>query len=158
MILPIITLPNPILRQRARELNPDEIKTSAIQKLIFDMKETVGPAGGIGLAAPQVGLSVRLIVIALENKLIALINPEITNFSWRKETAEEGCLSVPQKFGSVKRAKSIKIRALNENGEIIKFKAKDLFARVIQHEIDHLNGILFIDRAKKVSEEGASKI
>jgi peptide deformylase len=158
MILPIVTLPNPILRQRARELNPDEIKTSVIQKLIFDMKETVGPAGGIGLAAPQVGLSVRLIVIALENKLIALINPEITNFSWRKETAEEGCLSVPQKFGSVKRAKSIKIRALDENGEVIKFKAKDLFARVFQHEIDHLNGILFIDRAKRVFEDKAPKI
>lgn len=158
MILPIITLPNPILRQRARELSPDEIKTSAIQKLIFDMKETVGPAGGIGLAAPQVGHSLRLIVIALQNRLMALINPEITNFSWRKETAEEGCLSVPQKFGAVKRARAIKVRALNENGEIIKFKAKDLFARVIQHEVDHLNGILFIDRAKKVFEDRAPKI
>jgi len=158
MILPIVTLPNPILRQRARELNLNEIKTSTIQKLIFDMKETVGPAGGIGLAAPQVGLSVRLIVISLENKVMALINPEIINFSWRKETAEEGCLSVPQKFGSVKRAKSIKIRALDENGEVIKFKAKDLFARVIQHEIDHLNGILFIDRAKRVFEDKAPKI
>ncbi len=158
MILPIITLPNKILRQRAREINPDEIKSSAIQKLIFDMKETVRPAGGIGLAAPQVGLSVRLIVIALEEKTMVFINPEIINFSWRKEPAEEGCLSVPQKFGSVKRARAIKVRALSENGEVIKFKAKDLFARVIQHEVDHLNGVLFIDRAKKVMEENAPKI
>lgn len=158
MILPIITLPNQILRQRAREINSDEVKSSAILKLIFDMKETVRPAGGIGLAAPQVGLSVRIIVIALDNKLTALINPEITNFSWRKEAAEEGCLSVPGKWGFVKRSKTIKVTALSENGEIIKFKAKDLFARVIGHEIDHLNGVLFIDRAKKVMEETAPKI
>ena len=158
MILPIITLPNPILRERAREITPEEIKTSDIQKLISDIKETVLPAGGIGLAAPQVGFSVRLIVIALGNKLMALINPEIINFSWRKEVLEEGCLSVPQKFGPVKRAKIIKVKALDENGKIIKFKAKDLFARVIQHEVDHLNGILFIDRAKKVIEDNAPKI
>lgn len=158
MILPIITLPNPILRERAREITPEEIKTSDIQKLISDMKETVLPAGGIGLAAPQVGFSVRLILIALGNKLMALINPEIINFSWRKEVLEEGCLSVPQKFGPVKRAKIIKVKALDENGKIIKFKAKDLFARVIQHEVDHLNGILFIDRAKKVIEDNAPKI
>ncbi len=158
MILPIITLPNPILRERAREITPDEIKTSVIQKLISDMKETILPAGGIGLAAPQVNFSLRLIVIAINNEIMAFINPEILNFSWRKETVEEGCLSVPQKFGPVKRARVIKAQALNENGEVIKFKAKDLFARVIQHEVDHLNGVLFIDRAKKVIEDNAPKI
>jgi peptide deformylase len=153
MILPIITIPNPILRQRAKELTPEEIKNQDIRKLITDMRETVEPAGGVGLAAPQVGFSVRLIVIAIQNKITVLINPEIINFSWRKEVAEEGCLSVPGKWGSVKRAKIIKVKALSENGEVVKFKARDLFARVMQHEIDHLNGMLFTDRAKKIAEE-----
>lgn len=157
MILPIITEPNPILRQRAREIRPEEIKSSAIHKLISDMKETVHPAGGIGLAAPQVGLSLRLVVIAPGNKLLALINPEITKFSWRKETEEEGCLSVPGKFGLVKRSKVIEVKALDENGKVIKFRAKELFARVIQHEIDHLNGVLFIDKAKKIYTDNSPR-
>ncbi|MBU1146394.1 peptide deformylase [Patescibacteria group bacterium] len=158
MILPIITILNPILRQRAKELSLEEIKTPAIQKLIVDMKETVIPAGGVGLAAPQVGVSIRLVIIAIQDKKIALINPEIINFSWRKEIAEEGCLSVPGKWGAVKRSKTVSVKAQNENGEVIKFKARDLFARVIQHEIDHLNGVLFIDRSKRVIEEEAQKI
>ena len=153
MILPIITTPNPILRQRAKEATQEEIKSETFQKLIADMKETVLPAGGIGLAAPQVGSPVRLVIIAVQDKRMTLINPEIINFSWRKEIAEEGCLSVPGKWGSVKRSKIIKVKALDENGKIIKFKAKDLFARVIQHEVDHLDGMLFIDRTKKVIEE-----
>jgi len=153
MILPITTVPNPILRQRAREINPEEIKSETVQKLIADMKETMRPAGGIGLAAPQVGISVRLVVILNQENVLALINPEIINFSWRKEAAEEGCLSVPGKWGLIKRSKIIKVKALDENGKAVKFKAKDLFARVIQHEIDHLNGVLFIDRTKKVIEE-----
>ncbi|MFZ5364235.1 MAG: peptide deformylase [Patescibacteria group bacterium] len=153
MILPIITIPNPILRQRAQEITQEDIKSETIQKLITDMKETVSPAGGIGLAAPQVGFSVRIVIIAVQNKKLTLINPEIINFSWRKEAAEEGCLSVPGKWGPVKRSKIIKVKALDESGKVIKFKAKDLPARVIQHEIDHLNGVLFVDRAKKIIEE-----
>lgn len=158
MILPIFTIPNPVLRQRAGEVEPPEIKSSVVQKLIFDMKETVSPVGGIGLAAPQVGFSLRIVVIALEDKMAVLINPEIIKFSWRKETAGEGCLSVPQKFGQVKRSKVIKVVAFDEKGVVVKFRAKDLFARVIQHEVDHLNGILFIDRAKKIVADNISKI
>jgi peptide deformylase len=154
-MLPIITEPNPILRQKAQEIEPDKIKSPEIQRLISDMKETVGPAGGIGLATPQIGLSVRLIVINLENKLLALINPKIIKFSWRKKVGEEGCLSVPGKFGYVKRSKVVKVMSFNESGEKIEFKAKDLFARVVQHEIDHLNGVLFIDKAKKISTENS---
>lgn len=153
MILSIITTPNTILRQRAKEINLEEIKSATVQKLIADMKETVKPAGGIGLAAPQVGISTRLIAVVVQEKVKILINPEIINFSWRKESAEEGCLSVPGKWGSVKRSKIIKVKAFDENGKSVKFKAKDLFARIIQHEVDHLNGVLFIDRAKKVIEE-----
>ena len=158
MILKIITNPSPILRGRAEEIRADEIKSPAIQKLIFGMKETVIPAGGIGLAAPQVGLSLRLIVIALNDKLMAFINPKITKFSWRKEVDEEGCLSVPGKFGPVKRSKVIKVEAFDEHGKLIKFKAGGLFARVIQHEVDHLDGILFIDKAKKVITDSAPRI
>lgn len=158
MILPIITIPNPILREKARKIGPEEIKSSTIKKLIFDMKETVVPAGGVGLAAPQVGFSVRLIVIAIENKITALINPEIIKFSWRTEVDEEGCLSVPGKFGSVRRAKSIIVEALDENGTPLKFRAEKFFARVIQHEVDHLDGILFTDKAKKIIKESASRI
>ncbi len=153
MILSIIADPNPVLRQKAQEINLAKIKSEEIRRLISDMKETVGPVGGIGLAAPQIGLSVRIIVINLEDKKMALINPVITRFSWRKEISEEGCLSVPGKFGLVKRSKVIKIKAFNEDGKEIKFKAKGLFARVIQHEIDHLDGILFIDRTKKIFHE-----
>lgn len=153
MILSIITTPNTILRQRAKEINLEEIKSATVQKLIADMKETVKPAGGIGLAAPQVGISTRLIAVVVQEKVKILINPEIINFSWRKESAEEGCLSVPGKWGPVKRSKLIKVKAFDENGKAVKFKAKDLFARIIQHEVDHLNGVLFIDRAKKVIEE-----
>jgi len=149
MILPIITEPNPILRQKAQEIEPNKITSPEIQRLIFDMEETVGPVGGIGLAAPQIGLSVRLIIINLENKLIPLINPKIIKFSWRKEVGEEGCLSLPGKFGYVKRAKVIKVIAFDKNGKRIEFKAKNLFARVIQHEIDHLDGVLFIDKSEK---------
>jgi peptide deformylase len=158
MILKVITNPNSILRQRAKEIRVEEIKSPAIQKLIFDMKETVIPAGGIGLAAPQVGLSLRLIIIALEDKVAALINPKITKFSWRKEYGEEGCLSVPGKFGPVKRSKIVRVEASDERGKLLKFKAKDLFARVIQHEIDHLEGVLFIDKAKRVITDNAPRI
>jgi peptide deformylase len=158
MILNIVTDPSPILRRRAEEIRADEIGSPAIQKLIFDMKETVIPAGGIGLAAPQVGLSLRLIVIALDNKLTAFINPKITKFSWRKEVDEEGCLSVPGKFGPVKRSKVIKVETFDEQGKLLKFKAGGLFARVIQHEVDHLDGILFIDKAKKVITDSAPRI
>jgi peptide deformylase len=150
MILPIITHPNSILRQKAKEVEMEKIKGYDIKKLVFDMKETVETDKGIGLAAPQVGHSLRIIVIFLENKKIALINPQITHFSWLKKNGEEGCLSIPGTFGFVKRSKSIRVKALDENGEEIKFKAKNLLARVIQHEVDHLDGVLFIDKAEKI--------
>lgn len=158
MILPIITHPNSILRQKAEEIELEKIKSYDIKKLVFNMKETVEAGKGIGLAAPQVGHSLRVIVIFLENKKMALINPKITHFSWIKKSGEEGCLSMPGTFGFVKRSKLIKIKALDENGEEIKFKAKNILARVIQHEVDHLDGILFIDKAEKIFKNNAPKI
>jgi peptide deformylase len=150
MILPILTYPNTILRQKAQEINLTEIGTLTLQELIKNMQQTVKAAGGIGLAAPQIGQSKRMIIINLENNNLVLINPKITRFSLRKELGEEGCLSLPGKFVLVKRAKVIKVTAFDENGKELKFKAKDLLARVIQHEIDHLNGVLIIDKAEKI--------
>jgi len=150
MILPILTHPNPILQKKAEEVELEKIKNYEIKKLIFDMKETVEAKNGIGLAAPQVGQLLRVIVIFLENKKIVLINPKIVHFSWRKKIAEEGCLSIPGTFGLVKRSKGIKVHAYDENGKKMKFKAKNLFARVIQHEVDHLDGVLFIDKSEKI--------
>lgn len=150
-ILPILTEPNPILRKRAEEVASDLI--SSVQDLITDMIETMKEVKGVGLAAPQVGKSLRIIVVNTDDEPTVLINPVITRFSWRKFIDEEGCLSVPGKFGLVKRAKSIKVEALDENGEPTKFKAKDLFARVIQHETDHLDGKLFIDKMIKYTND-----
>ncbi|OGF21569.1 peptide deformylase [Candidatus Falkowbacteria bacterium RIFOXYB2_FULL_38_15] len=146
MPLTIITEPNPILHKKAKEIKKEELKSPEIKELILGMKEMVETAGGVGLAAPQVAKSLRLIVIFLDNKKLILINPEITKYSWRKDCAEEGCLSVPGNFGKVKRSKIIKVKALDEEGKNIEFTANNFFARVIQHEVDHLDGILFIDK------------
>jgi len=109
------------------------------------MKETMIKNQGIGLAAPQVGRLIRLIVVQIEKGAVAFINPEIVKRSKETEIMEEGCLSFPGFSLKIKRAKEIKVEALNEKGEKIRFKIKGLSARVFQHEIDHLDGILFID-------------
>lgn len=150
-ILPILTESNPILRKRAEEVASDLIPD--IKQLIADMIETMKNAKGIGIAAPQVGKSLRIIIVNTDDEPTVLVNPAITRFSWRKFIDEEGCLSVPGKFGLVKRAKSIKVEALDENGESFEFKTKDLLARVIQHEIDHLDGVLFIDKVIKYTND-----
>jgi peptide deformylase len=105
---------------------------------------------GVGLAAPQIGKSIQLIVIYFKESTLVIINPKIIKKSFSKVWGEEGCLSVPDKFGEVKRHKKITIIYTNENGQKQQLAAKDMLARVIQHEIDHLNGILFIDKARKI--------
>ncbi len=138
--------PDPILRKKTKKIA--EI-TPEIKRLILDMAKTMKQAQGIGLAAPQVGSNLNLCLINTEKGPLALINPQITWKSIRKEVEEEGCLSVPGTFGLVKRHKIIYIKALTQDGKSIKFRAEGLFARVIQHEIDHLNGILIIDKFVK---------
>ncbi len=101
---------------------------------------------GIGLAAPQAGQSLRIIVIEYSEGALALINPKITRKSFKKDIMEEGCLSLPDIRKDVKRSIKITIKALNLKGEPVKLKAEGLLARIIQHEIDHLNGILIIDK------------
>ena len=146
MKLPILKNPNEILRKKSAPLK--EI-TPEIQRLILDMAQTMKTADGIGLAAPQIGRNIRLIVINTKNGPVALINPKFTYKSFRKLIDEEGCLSVPGTWGKVKRCKSVRVKALNKNGKELKFKAEGMFARVLQHEVDHLDGILFIDKLVK---------
>ncbi|NQV00860.1 MAG: peptide deformylase [Parcubacteria group bacterium] len=136
---------NPILRQKAKKVNKINAE---IKQLILDMRQIVeSDPTNIGLAAPQVNKSLRIIVVQPnENeKAFALINPEIKKFSRKKETTQEGCLSLPNTIVPVERSVKITAQAINIIGKVVKIKAKDVFARVIQHEIDHLNGILIID-------------
>ncbi|MFH1551972.1 MAG: peptide deformylase [bacterium] len=137
---------NPILRQKAKEVK--EINAE-IKQLILNMIETMNSDDNIiGLAAPQVNHSLQIIVIGLEQNKnsIVLINPEIKNKSFIKSTIVEGCLSLPNLNIPVKRPNKIIINALNAKGQKIKIKTKGVLARIIQHEIDHLNGVLIIDK------------
>ncbi len=155
MLLEIITEPNKILRQVGKKLTQEEISSKKFKKFIKDLTETMYIRDGVGIAAPQVGQSVMLCVIAKDftptrEKDLILINPVWEKKSIAKLVDEEGCLSVPGVYGLVKRYKKIKVTASDEQGKEICFEAVDFPARVIQHEIDHLNGILFIDKAKKL--------
>jgi peptide deformylase len=155
----IITDPNPTLLNKTQKIGEitDEIKAVA-QDLIDTVKVAEDPEGA-GLAATQIGISKRMCVVRnfyedpMEpNKInsddIVLINPKITHFSTEKETDWEGCLSVPDKYGLVERAKRIKVTAKDLDGNTIKIKAEGFFARTIQHEVDHLEGILFTSKVE----------
>jgi peptide deformylase len=145
MILPIIEYPNPILKKKAEII--EDPKSPEIKELVLDMIETMEANGNaLGLAAPQVGKSVRLCIIILDGKKYILINPEIKSKSLRKEVMEEGCLSFPGEYLLIKRNKKVKVEALDRHGKKIEVKAEGMLARAFQHEIDHLNGVLFIDR------------
>ena len=145
MIIPIVEYPNDVLRKKAEKIK--DPKSPEVKRLILDMLETMEDNGNaLGLAAPQVNDSVRLCIIKFDRKTYILINPKITGRSWKKETAEEGCLSFPGKFIPVKRHRKVTVKAQDRKGEKIIIKADGLLARALQHEIDHLDGILFIDR------------
>jgi len=149
-LLPIKIYPCPVLRQKSQELKSEELQKKDIQQLILDMEKTMKEKDGVGLAAPQIGRSIRVAVINTEDGSLVLINPKILRKFWKKEILEEGCLSLPEIFGLVKRSTKIKLVALNKKGKKVKFTASGMFARVIQHEVDHLDGVLFIDRAKEI--------
>lgn len=147
-ILKIVQEGAPVLRAKAKPAA--DPRSPEIKKLIEDMITTMKNAKGLGLAAPQVGKSLRLFTVDVEDKVYAFINPEIKDLSKDKSSFEEGCLSVQKIWGPVVRPKKLTIKALDENGKPVKIRAKGLLARVIQHEIDHINGILFIDKAEKL--------
>jgi peptide deformylase len=144
MILPILAYPNPLLKKKAQIIK--DPNNPEIKDIIFDMIETLEKNNGLGLAAPQIGKSVRLCIIKVDSKTFILINPKIKSKSWKKETLEEGCLSFPGKFIPVKRSKKVKVEAQDRKGNKVKIEAEGMLARAMQHEIDHLDGILFIDR------------
>ena len=143
-ILPVKIYPDPCLRKKTKEIeNP---RDPQIQELILDMLETMKANNGMGLAASQVGKALRLCIIRFERKTYILINPKIKSKSWSKEIAEEGCLSFPGQFLPIKRSKKVKVSAKDKMGKEILLEAEGLLARALQHEIDHLDGILYIDR------------
>jgi peptide deformylase len=147
MKLKIIKDPNPILRQKAAKIKDPLAKK--IQELILNMFEILHLSKGIGLAAPQVGKSLRLCIIEVEGVQYALINPKITAKSRKKVLADEGCLSFPGQFFQISRYSDVQVRYTDKNGKPGKIKGQGLLARALQHEIDHLDGILFIDKIKK---------
>jgi peptide deformylase len=156
-ILKVARMGHPVLRARARAIDPAEIGTPQIQQLIDDMFETMREYQGVGLAAPQVHQSVRLFVAGFAPDddergsrvpLMALINPEITPVGTDAVEDWEGCLSIPDIRGRVPRATQITVRAYDRRGKRLEMKASGFTARVIQHETDHLNGVLFFDRMK----------
>lgn len=154
-MLTIVTLPTPSLRERSREVTRELLASPEIQQIIQDMIPTMYGDDGIGLAAPQVGKNVRICIVGKEADKnlkadLVLVNPTWTKNSKKTKTDFEGCLSVPKKFGKVKRYTNIHVDAWDVVGKPLSFDAKDFFARVIQHEVDHLDGILFIDKATDI--------
>lgn len=148
-VRPILIDENPILRARSTEVDLAALKRGAYATLISDMVETMYHAKGVGIAAPQVGENLRIFIAESTDGPIALINPILSKRSWKHVVDQEGCLSVPGKFDMVRRAKSVSVEAHTANGTPLTFVAKDFFARILQHEMDHLDGILFIDRVKE---------
>lgn len=149
-LLKIFHEPDPVLRQRAREIDLSKCDKNELIQLVDDMILTMKKAPGVGLAAPQIGQSIRLIVVEYAPAPLVLINPEIISHSWRKRVMEEGCLSVPEKYGKVKRYDSVKVRARTLDGAPFEIAAKGFLSQIFQHEIDHLNGVLYIDKAIRV--------
>ena len=157
-ILKVARMGHPVLRARARTLERADLKSAAVQQLIDDMIETMAEYHGVGLAAPQVHEGLRIFVASLDEakdgepqaEPLAIINPEIAVLSSDIVEDWEGCLSIPDVRGRVPRAREIKVRALDRNGERVELYTHDFPARVIQHETDHLDGILFFDRMRSL--------
>ena len=148
-VIPIRTVPDPVLRQKARRVKSID---KSIEKLIDEMIETMHSASGVGLAAPQVGIPLRVIVIGIpEEEELALINPQIVRRAGER-LVNEGCLSVPGYFAQVRRAELVRARGLDRTGKEIRLRADDLMAQALEHEIDHLNGILYIDHLESMDE------
>lgn len=149
----ILTHPNPVLKQRALEIDPGA--DAELLELVARMARLMYDAPGIGLAAPQIGVQKRVIVFDLDDNLMALCNPTIVERSQETELDEEGCLSLPGIGVQVERATEVVCEALDLKGRPVRIEADDLFARLLQHEIDHLDGVLIIDRATPEERKAA---
>ena len=150
-LLKVLTDPDPFLRKVVKDVS--DPTSAKIKQLIEDMKLTMVQEDGIGLAAIQVGVDARVIIVETKDGAIPFINPVITKRSEETELNNEGCLSVPGAYAPVRRSTSIVVESLDTAGNEIIHDAYGLFARVIQHEVDHLNGILFIDKIEEFSRE-----
>jgi peptide deformylase len=155
----IVLDPEPVLRKVAKKVTNLELRMPLTQQLIDDMVETMREAPGIGLAAPQVGVSKRIFVAEVsdeddadeDRKLYVFVNPVLTDFEG-EETATEGCLSIPGRIGDVTRAATCTITGWDRSGKKVRVEAKGLLARCIQHEVDHLDGILITDKAANMRD------
>ncbi|MFC1864591.1 peptide deformylase [Chloroflexota bacterium] len=148
-IIPIHVAPDPILRQKSKRVRTID---GSIRKLIGDMLETMHSASGAGLAAPQVGIPLRVIVISIPRQEdIVLINPEIVRRTGER-LVNEGCLSIPGYIGEVKRAVAVTAKGRDQNGKEIRIKADELLAQALEHEIDHLNGVLYVDQLESMDK------
>ena len=155
-VRPIVKEGDPVLRRVAKKVDPDEIAEPLFQQLIDDMFETMYAAPGVGLAAPQINVSKRLFVVDTgedeehpEGTKHVVINPKIESAKDEVEL-NEGCLSVPGLIGDIMRYERVVVTGLDRNGRKIRLEGSDLFAQALQHEIDHLNGVLYIDKAKNI--------
>jgi peptide deformylase len=148
-VITLHTLPDMVLRQKAKRVRSID---GSIEKLINDMIETMHAASGVGLAAPQIGISLRVIVIGLpEQEEFALINPEIVRKNGER-LVKEGCLSIPGYVGEIKRAASVTVKGRDPKGKEIRLKADELLAQALEHEIDHINGVLYIDHLESLDK------
>ena len=145
----IVLVPDPILKEKAR---PVTKFTERLHKLLDDMAETMYDAPGVGLASPQVGISKRVIVVDDGNGLIEAVNPELFDKEGEQLAPPEGCLSIPGLLGEVRRAEKVRLKAQDRQGKFFELQAEGYLARILQHEVDHLNGILFTDIADRVFE------
>lgn len=154
-VLDIVRIPEPVLRRKARKVSDFGPE---LQTLVDDMITTMREAPGVGLAAPQVNVPLRVVVVEYKEdedeeapaKLYSVINPEITRMSTETEMGVEGCLSVPDFIGEVVRPLQVTIKGQSRRGQPLRIKAEGWLARIFQHEIDHLDGILFTDRAERI--------
>lgn len=148
-VLQIRALPDPALRQRAKRVNTID---ASIQKLIDDMIDTLRASSGVGLAAPQIGVPLRIVVIEMPGEeVITLINPVVMKRKGER-VLTEGCLSMPGYQGEIKRSLTVKVRAQDRHGKEIRLKGEGLFAQVLEHETDHLNGTLYVDHLEDPAE------
>jgi peptide deformylase len=153
-LLPIATMPDPILRRKAHKVT---VFDQNLKTLVADMIDTMRDAPGVGLAAPQVSVASRIVVIEYgdeeenqDKKLYVVVNPELTFPTEETLIGVEGCLSVPGLVGEVERYQDVIVRGLNRQGKPIKIKASGWLARIFQHEVDHLDGIVYTDRATRI--------
>ncbi len=152
MIPTILHYPDPRLRTRSSEVQNDALSSPEMRELLAHMEQAMIHDDGVGIAAPQVGVFKRVILIAEKDGIVPYFNPEILSASWKKNVDVEGCLSVPGVFGTVRRSDRVRVRYTDSKGLQHEEEARDFRARVFQHEVDHLNGVLFIDKVEKITQ------